>query len=418
MYYPIQVPYILNNSFSQHIQYTEEVVTALQDFVICIWEMTPIYPEKKAIQNVIAADGCIDLVVGYEDGYIGFGGMSKTNFHHIVQTPTKFFGARLKPGAFGQLTGLPATEAMDKFIPLKKIDPAFDTDSFFTLSFKQAKEHIKGYLYQLVRHKEPNPFVQMFDKLSLSPPPTATDLYQVLRFSPRQCQRLFMKHFGITPQMALSILRFQRCLDILTSSKVKPRDILEDTNYYDQSHFIKDFKRNIGLTPFEYLDKHKKMTQIYNTAPALSDTIEPQTTKPGGITMELNKISIRILVRKDYGTCFDFYKDKLGMVPTWGDRNGPYTSFAAKEGEPACLAIFAGKNTEMFKGYKQPIENIQPDTIVAVIPSNDVDGDYKRLKEAGVEFLGEQTMEDWGMRCAYFRDTEGNLFEINNGTGI
>jgi hypothetical protein len=159
MYYPIQVPYILNNSFSQHIQYTEEVVTALQDFVICIWEMTPIYPEKKAIQNVIAADGCIDLVVGYEDGYIGFGGMSKTNFHHIIQTPTKFFGARLKPGAFGQLTGLPATEAMDKFIPLKKIDHplAWSYPEYRIVVTKKVStcENLCELFYELLKDKLP-----------------------------------------------------------------------------------------------------------------------------------------------------------------------------------------------------------------------------------------------------------------------
>ena len=135
--------------------------------------------------------------------------------------------------------------------------------------------------------------------------------------------------------------------------------------------------------------------------------------------MQFNKTTIRILVRKDYGACYDFYTKKLGLVATWGDRNGPYTSFSLKEKEPACLAIFNGANMATFKGYKQPAENLQPDTIVAVIPSSDVDGDYKRLKEAGVQFLSEpQTIEDWGMRCVYFRDTEGNLFEINNAVSV
>ncbi len=73
----------------------------------------------------------------------------------------------------------------------------------------------------------------------------------------------------------------------------------------------------------------------------------------------------------------------------------------------------------MFKGYNQPDCNSQPDTVVAVIPSDDLEKDYKRLKEAGVQFLGEpQTIEDWGMRCTYFRDPEGNLFELNDASGI
>ena len=73
----------------------------------------------------------------------------------------------------------------------------------------------------------------------------------------------------------------------------------------------------------------------------------------------------------------------------------------------------------MFQGYTQPVSGTQPDTVVAVIPTLDLDGDYQRLKEAGVPFLGEpQYIEDWGMRCTYFRDPEGNLFELNDADGV
>ncbi len=135
--------------------------------------------------------------------------------------------------------------------------------------------------------------------------------------------------------------------------------------------------------------------------------------------MRFNNITIRILVRKDYGACFDFYTKIIGLVPVWGDRNGPYTSFAVKEGEAPCFAIFLGANMKLFNGYNQPKENTQPDTVVAILPSNDMDKDYQRLLAAGVEFLGKpQFIEDWGMRCVYFRDPEGNLFELNDASGV
>ena len=135
--------------------------------------------------------------------------------------------------------------------------------------------------------------------------------------------------------------------------------------------------------------------------------------------MRFDDTTVRILVRKDYGACYDFYTEKMGLIPVWGDRNGPYTSFTVKEGESPCFAIFAGANMTMFSGYEQPKNNAQPDTIMAIVPSDDLDGDYQRLKAAGVEFLGEpQTIEDWGMRCTYFRDTEGNLFELNDASSV
>lgn len=136
--------------------------------------------------------------------------------------------------------------------------------------------------------------------------------------------------------------------------------------------------------------------------------------------MLFNKTTLRILVRGDYGACYDFYTKKLGFIPVYGDRSGPYTSFTPKEGEPACFAIF---NTEhmaaMVNGYTPPAANAAADTIIAVIPSEDLDNDYQRLKAAGVEFLAPpQYIEAWGMRFACFRDTEGNLFEINDAEGV
>lgn len=133
--------------------------------------------------------------------------------------------------------------------------------------------------------------------------------------------------------------------------------------------------------------------------------------------MKFNETTIRILVRKDYGKCYDFYTEKIGLTAVWGDRNGPYTSFAVSKDSTPCFAIFDGAAMPMFQGYQQPDSNLQPDTAVVVIPTLDVEGDYQRLKAAGVEFLGEpQFIAEWGMRCTYFRDPEGNLFELNDAT--
>lgn len=133
--------------------------------------------------------------------------------------------------------------------------------------------------------------------------------------------------------------------------------------------------------------------------------------------MRFDKLTVRILVRKNYGQCFDFYTQKLGLTPVWGDRNGPYTSFATAPGQPPCFAIFSGTNMPMFQGYQPPVgAPQQPDTVVAILPTSDLEGDYQRLRAAGVQFLGEpQYIADWGMHCTYFRDPEGNLFELSGG---
>ena len=52
--------------------------------------------------------------------------------------------------------------------------------------------------------------------------------------------------------------------------------------------------------------------------------------------MDFAKTTLRVLVQKDYGACYDFYTEKLGLVPIWGDRNGPTLRLRPlKESRPA-----------------------------------------------------------------------------------
>jgi len=139
--------------------------------------------------------------------------------------------------------------------------------------------------------------------------------------------------------------------------------------------------------------------------------------------MNFNKLAVTINVWKDYGACFDFYTEKMGLVPSWGDRNSEWTSFSAGEGTPPVIAIFDANL--MAKGdveYEPPKAFTQPDTIALTIPTDDIERDYKRLKEAGVEFIGIPKSKEMGSKSVKFRDTEGNLLELgefeNYFTGV
>lgn len=256
MYYPIQIPYILNKAFSEAVEYTEEIEERFKDFLICFWQMQPKSNNTETVENIIITDGCIDLVADFEGKQIGFVGMSKTNFEFKINAPYCSYGARMKPGAFYALTGISATDAMDNFIPISAFDGDFDAEHFFSLPFDEAKLVFKDYFSKLIGKKIADEYIELFDEFNNNSPTAVEQIYDRLNFSPKQCQRLFKRHFGLSPQMVLCILRFQKCLEILTSGKSTPSDVLNAVSYYDQSHFINDFKRNIGLTPFELVRKY------------------------------------------------------------------------------------------------------------------------------------------------------------------
>jgi len=264
MYYPLQIPNILDKDFFKHVDYQEEIIPELQDFVICFWQMQPKIGEEKVVRDLVLIDGCTELVISYINKTISYAApsMSKTAYDETTPAERSYIGAKLKPGAFTQLTGLPATAVDGNYLKLEDIDEYFDSESLIGLTFEETKTFLKNYMQKLIQNKKPNEFVKLFDELCNHPPTSAEQLYQKYHFSPRQCQRHFIKNFGITPQMVLTILRFHFCLNKITAGEVAPNEILDLIQFSDQSHFIREFKKYLGLTPYEYLKKYQELKMI------------------------------------------------------------------------------------------------------------------------------------------------------------
>lgn len=73
-------------------------------------------------------------------------------------------------------------------------------------------------------------------------------------FSQKQFIQLFRKYVGITPKQLHRIMRFNDILsNIKKNEKVSWTAIALDCGYFDQAHFIKDFKSFSGLNPKKYL---------------------------------------------------------------------------------------------------------------------------------------------------------------------
>jgi AraC-like DNA-binding protein len=72
--------------------------------------------------------------------------------------------------------------------------------------------------------------------------------------SNRYLQKLFLQHTGLTPKAFLKINRFRHSLSFLDNKKESLTSIAYDCGYFDQSHFIKEFKLFTGETPMAYLN--------------------------------------------------------------------------------------------------------------------------------------------------------------------
>jgi len=74
-------------------------------------------------------------------------------------------------------------------------------------------------------------------------------LCKKLGISDTTLYRLFKAHLGQNPQQFLKTVRFRRALPVLLGKEAPLTQIGLDHNYYDQAHFIKDFRAFAGLAP-------------------------------------------------------------------------------------------------------------------------------------------------------------------------
>ena len=69
-----------------------------------------------------------------------------------------------------------------------------------------------------------------------------------------------MKQIGISPKQLGNVIRLQTALKMLLNHKTETlTQIAYENEYYDQAHFIKDFKEFTGTNPKEFLEDRQNV---------------------------------------------------------------------------------------------------------------------------------------------------------------
>lgn len=101
-----------------------------------------------------------------------------------------------------------------------------------------------------------NPFIDYSIKRILETPHQLTihHLSNKTGFSQKHFIDIFKKHVGVTPKTFMKIIRFQKAIyEIEKTNTANWTSIAFESGYYDQAHFINDFKSFSGFTPKQFL---------------------------------------------------------------------------------------------------------------------------------------------------------------------
>lgn len=91
------------------------------------------------------------------------------------------------------------------------------------------------------------------------------NLCDQIGYSQKHFIHLFKEQVGVSPKEYLRIMRFQKAIvEIENCELIHWSTIARENGYYDQSHFINEFKSFSGFTPNEYI--HRK-TDLLNYVP-------------------------------------------------------------------------------------------------------------------------------------------------------
>lgn len=96
-------------------------------------------------------------------------------------------------------------------------------------------------------------FARALALLTSSPATPVDALAAAAGCSVRHVERLFARHLGVAPKVVGRILRFQRTLwHLMRDSSALLADVAFAAGYFDQAHFIRDFRRFSGGVPRGY----------------------------------------------------------------------------------------------------------------------------------------------------------------------
>jgi AraC-like DNA-binding protein len=247
----------------------------LKPFVSCYWVLRT--GARFHNQQLLIPDGYVDLIFNYGQAYL------RTEFDsglpwktidqsHIVgeraasvlvenNAHMDLFGVKLNPYGLWALTNIPAKEFSNEIVPLNDLPASFttlenqiyhapgDTAKIFVVEEFLAKKLLLFSTENIQLQTSTKLIIQSKGKISISA------LANEVNMPYKTLERAYNRFVGLSPKSFSRIIRFKKALRAINKAPDQSQPLYLDYGYYDQNHFIKEFKHFMGGTPSEYFNR-------------------------------------------------------------------------------------------------------------------------------------------------------------------
>ena len=219
------------------------------------------------------ADGCAEFIFHYQGGFDELtDALPVRQASSMIHAPTRryrrfvtkerfgIFGVYIYPFAIPHLIGLPSSDTTDQMPDLATVlgRAGYELDERIMLAPNTAtrvailSEFLRKRFAKLPR-KDLAVQSAIRHVIHADQLPNVPQLAGQYNLSTRQFERKFREYAGFSPKLFSRIIRFQAALKHYDGVNTKSlTDIAYDCGYYDQSHFILDFKAFSGYNPKQY----------------------------------------------------------------------------------------------------------------------------------------------------------------------
>lgn len=211
----------------------------------------------------LMADGCSNIIFEYRGGGVRthFVGSLAARRSFSVKKDAEYFGIRLAPGSHFSIPEIASKDTVGKILILDELDFArnlcglmerektFDSrvnvflDEYSLLCGKNEKSEKQAHLFR-----------QIVDIIvSRKGLVKVSELERLSGYTSRYINKIFENELGFSAKQMCGIVKFQFLLGDISMGKAESLTrISSEYNFYDQSHFIHEFKGLAGMTPSQY----------------------------------------------------------------------------------------------------------------------------------------------------------------------